>query len=57
MKSQIDAALGALKNLPLWGSHRAADIQVFKFGKKVLSKTSRGEQVEVGEYAIHVQCP
>lgn len=41
--------------MPIWGAHRAADLQVLKFGKRH-SVNHRGAVVEVGEYALHLQC-
>ncbi|MCA1668758.1 MAG: hypothetical protein LC793_15450 [Thermomicrobia bacterium] len=62
MKEEIERTLILLVGMPLWGSHRAADLQVFKFGKRIPSRT-RGTTrrppmaVEIGEYGLHVQCP
>jgi hypothetical protein len=37
MKKEIEQTLKVLVGMPLWGSHRAADLQVFKFGKRIPS--------------------
>ncbi len=42
--------------MPLWASHRAADIQCFQLGARIETTTRRGESVFVGDYALHVQC-
>jgi len=44
--------LKALVGLPLSASYRAADMRMFDFGR--MHKMGAGE---VGEYALHVQCP
>src|SRR3954471_22309939 len=56
MQVAVTAALSVLQGLPLWGSHRVLDIQVFKFGRMVLSTSRKGDTVAVGEYAVHVSC-
>lgn len=58
--ARLEAALAPLVGLPLWASHRAMDVQAFQFGDKrtVTSKFGprKGQQREVGAYALHVQC-
>src|SRR3954452_2365316 len=61
MKEEIEETLKVLVGLPLWGSHRAADLQVFKFGAHIPSmtrgtKTHPPEAVMIGEYGLHLQC-
>ena len=51
-RRQVEAALSPLVGLPLSGSHRAADLSVFKFG--ALRPVPGGE---VGDFALHVACP
>lgn len=57
---QIESALSALIGLPLSTSHRAADLQIFGFGaadtRMIRFGPRRGEQGEVHEYALHIQC-
>jgi len=57
---QIDAALSPLIGLPLWNSHRAADLQTFGFGephrRTIRFGPRKGEEGEVHEYALHIQC-
>jgi hypothetical protein len=62
MKKEIEQTLKVLVGMPLWGSHRAADLQVFKFGKQIpsISRATNRRPVEavvIGEYALHAQCP
>jgi hypothetical protein len=40
----------------LWRCTRAADLACFQFGEHHKSRTFRGEEKEVGDYALHVQC-
>lgn len=40
----------------MWSSGRAADLEWFQFGPRKVVKDSRGDEREVGEYALHVQC-
>jgi hypothetical protein len=58
--ARMEAALAPLVGLPLWKSHRAADLQVFQFGAKRTVTSNfgprKGQGSEVGEYALHVQC-
>lgn len=62
MKGEIEQALKVVVGLPLWGSHRAADVQVFKFGERIprmtrATKRRPAETVVIGEYGLHLQCP
>jgi len=52
MKDEIEEALSVLIGKPLWGSNRAADMEMFKFGDR---HTYRGGWR--GDYVLHVQCP
>lgn len=61
MKEEIERTLNVLIGKPLWGSHRAADLQVFKFGARIPSmlratKRRPSEAVVIGEYGLHLQC-
>lgn len=57
---RLEAALAPLVGLSLWASNRAADLQSFQLGAKRTVTTQfgprKGQQREVGEYALHVQC-
>jgi hypothetical protein len=53
---EIEARLAVLVGLPFWRTTRAADLQGFQFGTKVLRTDRSGQTVEVGEYILHVQC-
>jgi hypothetical protein len=54
--SDIAARLAVLVELPFWKSNRACDLQGFQFGAKHSRVDRSGQTVEVGEYALHVQC-
>jgi hypothetical protein len=58
--SRLEAALAPLVGLPLWASHRAADLQVFQFGDRRTVTSNfgprKGQELEVGEYGLHIQC-
>lgn len=58
--SRLEAALAPLVGLPLWSSHRAADIQIFQFGDKRTVTSNfgprKGQEFDVGEYGLHIQC-
>lgn len=56
-KEDIQKALSVLIGESLWASGRAADLQWFQFGKRRKVKTVRGGEKQVGEYALHIQCP
>jgi hypothetical protein len=56
MRTQVQKALNVLIGQPLWSSGRAADLEWFQFGLRKIVKDSRGNEREVGEYALHVQC-
>jgi hypothetical protein len=56
MRTQVQEALDVLIGRPLWSSGRAADLEWFQFGQRKTVQDSRGDEREVGEYALHVQC-
>ncbi len=57
LQEQVEAALSAIIGMPIWGAGRAVNMEMFDIGDRV-EKTSRyGETIQVGAYAIHVQCP
>lgn len=55
MEMEINRALSPLPGKRLWGFRRAADLAVFHFGARRLV-SERGRLVDVGDYALHVQC-
>jgi hypothetical protein len=57
MKNDIQNAVGVLVGLPLWSLGRAADLAWFEFGSRRTVKGWKGKDKEVGDYALHVQCP
>ncbi len=56
MRQQIEAALEVLIGKPLWGADRTSILQWFHFGERRTATRRNGRQVQVGEYALHVQC-
>jgi hypothetical protein len=57
LKAQIEAGLRPLIGLPLIGSNRAADMEMFSFGDAVLPWAQRGKSGLRSRYGLHVQCP
>ena len=57
LQHQITEALSALIGLPLWGATRAANMSMFAFGERRSRLNRKGAEVEVGDYALHIQCP
>ncbi len=55
-KEEIEQTLQVLVGMPLSGSHRAADLQGFMFGKQIESVKRDGYVVMSGEYGLHIQC-
>lgn len=56
MKDRIERALAGLIGLPMWAASRAADMATFQFGERRRVRNRQGQAIEVGEYALHVQC-
>jgi hypothetical protein len=56
MTNEIQKALSVLVGLPLLSLGRAVDLAWFEFGSRKTVKGPRGDEREVGEYALHVQC-
>ena len=57
MKAEIEIALAPLQGLVVWGFARAADMLTFQLGEPRVNTSPMGRLREVGEYALHVQCP
>ncbi len=57
LQEQVTRALTSLIGLPLWCAVRVADLEMFDFGERRFRLNRKGEQIEVGEIALHVQCP
>jgi hypothetical protein len=53
---RLEAALAPLVGLPLWKSTRVTDLQAFHFGDKRTQTNRAGQESEVGDFALHVQC-
>ena len=57
MKERIEHALAPLRGLALWGPARAADMLTLQLGEARSINSLDGRLREVGEYALHIQCP
>jgi hypothetical protein len=57
LQDQIIEALSVLIGLPLWEAVRAMNMEMFSFGERRKRLNRKGEEIEIGEYALHVQCP
>ena len=57
MPAQLTLHPGVLTEQVLWGATRAAETLCLQFGKRRRLKSKRGVVREVGDYALHVQCP
>jgi hypothetical protein len=55
IKIDIERALAPLVGLPLLGSTRAADLQMFAFGAYTEGVDARGRRRRAPTYALHVQ--
>ena len=52
----IERAIAPLQGKVLWTCTRAADLAAFQFGERRETTDLRGNKINVGEYALHVQC-
>jgi len=57
MQKEIQNAAAVLIGKPLWECNRAGDMAMFQFGARRMMPSPRGVMREVGEYALHLQCP
>jgi len=57
LQDRINTALSPLIGLQLWGAARSANMEMFALGERVTRLDRKREDVEVGEYALHIQCP
>jgi hypothetical protein len=57
LQDRINRALSPLIGLRLWGAARCLNLEMFAFGERTTRLNRTGEEVEVGEFALHVQCP
>ena len=54
---QIRDALAPLHGLRMWGPARAADMLTLQFGETRTRLSPVSGRRDVGEYALHIQCP
>ena len=57
LQRRIEEALTDLVSLPIWGTCRALNMQMFDLGKCRTTVNAKGKRVEVSEYSLHIQCP
>jgi hypothetical protein len=57
MKEAVLQALSHLKGQPLWAVGRAGSLEWFQFGPRRVVPTLRGGTKEVGQFALHLDCP
>ena len=57
VKKRIEDAMSNLIGQPMWACRRAADLAAFHFGRQNKTFDLKGANTEVGDYALHVQCP
>lgn len=56
MKARIEKATAPLIGKALWRCTRAADLAAFQFGQRRSVTDNYSGTVQVGEYALHVEC-
>jgi hypothetical protein len=56
MKRAAEQALAHLVGKPLWAIGKAASLAWFQFGER-RPVVARGKRKQVGDYALHVDCP
>lgn len=58
--ARVEEVLAALVGLPLWGTNRAVDMQMFDLGARREVAIERGrrrrQRKHVGDYGLHIQC-
>jgi hypothetical protein len=57
LQDRITEALSAIIQFPLWGATRVMNMEMFDFGDRRTQLNRKGQEVDVGEYALHIQCP
>lgn len=57
LKTTIETALSPLQGLPLWSVGRAGSLAWLQFGARHMVADRRTGTKEVGDYALHVDCP
>jgi hypothetical protein len=56
IRQQVENVMAPLVAISLWDAGRAADLLWLAFGQRKTIPDFRGKPMEVGEYALHVQC-
>jgi hypothetical protein len=55
--TDIERTISVLVGLPLWALGRAADLAWLEFGSRRTVLSHSGKEKQVGDYALHIQCP
>jgi len=56
MREAIEKALSVLIGQPFWKASRATDMEMLHFGERHQHTNRHDRIIEVGEYALHIQC-
>jgi hypothetical protein len=56
LKEEIEKALNVLIHQPFWKARRAVNMAMFDFGERHSSTNHKGQPIEHGRYALHIQC-
>jgi len=56
-RAKLQQAVNSLIGKRLWGCARATNMVMFQFGEARAITDQLGREKEVGEFALHVQCP
>jgi hypothetical protein len=57
LRDEIQKAIEVLIGKPMWNCTRAGDMACFQFGERTEASTGKGMPIQIGEYALHLQCP
>jgi hypothetical protein len=56
MQQEIENALRVLIGQPFWKARRVVNLACFEFGQRNPSTDRKGQPIEYGDYALHIQC-
>jgi hypothetical protein len=57
LQDRINEALSPLIGLQLWRARRVMNMEMFEFGARYTRLNRKGEEIDVGDFALHIQCP
>ncbi len=55
-KNRVESELRRLVGLRTWGPGLAAGMLMISFGDRHRDTTMKGKEVQIGDYALHIQC-